>query len=387
MPSTHAHRTVLVIAGETSGDRLAARAIAEAQALASQSGTGIRFLGIGGDRCKALGMTCYYDPSQMSVVGFLEVAKRYGFFRSVLRHMVALLDDPATRPDTILLVDYPGFNIRFAAEAKKRGIEVIYYVSPQVWAWKPSRVAKIVANVSRMLVIFPFEVDIYTKAGLRNTEFIGHPLIEILDEERSAFVTRDSFAKRHGLDASKRWLLLFPGSRTEEVRRHLPIMAEAARTLAGEMNLQPIVVESGNIPADAYAAAGVGVAHFRSPNDVHELMSAAHLGILKSGTTTLEAAIAGLPGVICYRTSWLTYFMARALVKLNYIGLANIVLGKMLYPEILQHEMTAAHIARRLREVEAGRDAFVRELSHIRAKLASEGSSPSKRVAHYLLGA
>ncbi|MBS1902631.1 MAG: lipid-A-disaccharide synthase [Bacteroidetes bacterium] len=386
MPTPAATRKVMIIAGETSGDRLAARAIREANEQAARTGRDVKFFGIGGDRCKAEGMQCDYDTTQMSVVGFLEVAKRYGFFRSVFATMVSRLDDPATRPDVILLVDYPGFNIRFAAEAKKRGIEVIYYVSPQVWAWKPKRVRKIVASVNRMLVIFPFEQNIYTNAGLAATEFVGHPLIEILDEERRSFVSREEFARTHSLDASKRWLLLFPGSRSEEVRRHLPIMAEAARLFATDAAVETIVVESANIDPSAYSSAGNGVVHFRSPNDVHQLMTHGYHGILKSGTTTLEAAIAGLPGVICYRTSWLTYFMARALVKLNYIGLANIVLGKMLYPEVLQHAMTPLKLAETLRSIDAGRDAFVQELSSFRAKLASDRSAPSLRVAQYLLG-
>ncbi|HET9135267.1 MAG TPA: lipid-A-disaccharide synthase, partial [Candidatus Kapabacteria bacterium] len=282
---------ILVIAAEASADRLASRVISEAKKIGVTE-----FFGIGGEKCKAEGMQCFYTPTEMSVVGFLEVAKRYGFFKRVFAEMVALLDDPKTRPDKILLVDYPGFNIRFAAEAKKRNIEVIYFVSPQVWAWKPSRVQKMVATVSRMLVIFPFEVDIYKKAGLAQTEFVGHPLVEIIDEEKKNYVSREAFANKYQLNATQGWLLVFAGSRSEEVRRHLNIMCKAAEIVASKLNVQPIVVESPTVSESLYSTAPKSFSHFRNAEDTHQLMNHAQLGILKSGTTTLEAALAGLPG-------------------------------------------------------------------------------------------
>jgi lipid-A-disaccharide synthase len=368
---------ILLIAAEASADRLAARVISEAKKLGA-----MEFIGIGGDKCKAVGMTCYYTPAEMSVVGFFEVAKRYSFFRRVFEEMVARLDDPKTRPDKILLVDYPGFNIRFAAEAKKRNIEVIYFVSPQVWAWKPSRVEKIVASVSRMLVIFPFEVDIYKKAGLAQTEFVGHPLVEIIDEEKKTYISREAFANKYRLNPTQGWLLVFAGSRNEEVRRHLDIMCKAAGIVAAKLNLQPIVVESPIVTESLYTTAPKSFSHFRNAEDTHQLMNYAQLGILKSGTTTLEAALAGLPGVICYKTSWPTYWMARMLVTLNYIGLANIVLGKQLYPELLQSAMTPSAIADELMKIDQKQ--FKAELASVRSMLESEGSSPSKNVAQYL---
>ncbi len=379
------HRKILVIAGEPSGDRLAARVISEGNLLAASRETNIEWFGIGGEQSKAQGLKCFYDTNQMSVVGFLEVAKRYSFFKRVFTEMVALLDNAATKPDVILLVDYPGFNIRFAAEAKKRNIEVVYYISPQVWAWKPSRVKKIVNSVSRMLVIFPFEKEIYLRAGLANTEFVGHPLLEIIDEERKLFSTREAFASKYHLDHSKQWLLIFAGSRNEEVRRHLDIMTAAAMTLASDINIQPIIVESPNVSEEHYRSLSQNIARFRNAEDVHQLMYHSDLGILKSGTTTLEAALLGLPGVICYKTSFPTYWMARMLVKLNYIGLANIVLGKMLYPELLQTDMTTNHIVREILKINGESTVFKKELANIRLMLESENASPSKTVASYLI--
>ncbi|HYM20371.1 MAG TPA: lipid-A-disaccharide synthase [Candidatus Kapabacteria bacterium] len=377
-------RKILLIAGERSGDRLAARVISEAKKIAAGKNISVKFFGVAGDGCRSQGMECFHDIREMSVVGFLEVAKRYGFFRRVFTQMTALLDDPHTKPDAVILVDYPGFNIRFAAQAKRRGIEVIYYVSPQVWAWKPSRVKKIVASVSRMLVIFPFEVDIYKHAGLLQTEFVGHPLVEILADERAKFVTRETFAAKFGLDVSKEWLLLFPGSRNEEVRRHIHVMTDAAKLLVAKLNVQPIIVESSTVNNELYVTGGNDVICFRSETDIHELMYHSQLGILKSGTTTLEAALSELPGVICYRTSWPTYWMARMLVKLKFIGLANIVLGKKLYPELLQSEMTAENIADAIVDVNSKRDVFKNELHEINVHLESHDASSSRRVAAYL---
>ena len=386
LESSHTRpRKILVIAGEPSGDRLAARVIKEGNILAESKETNIEWFGIGGEQSKAQGLKCLYDTNEMSVVGFLEVAKRYSFFKRVFTEMVALLDNAATKPDVILLVDYPGFNIRFAAEAKKRNIEVVYYISPQVWAWKPSRVRKIVNSVSRMLVIFPFEKEIYIQAGLANTEFVGHPLLEIIDEEQKLFSTREAFASKYQLDHSKQWLLVFAGSRNEEVRRHLTIMTDAAIALTSTIKVQPIIVESPNVSEKFYTSLPKAVARFRNAEDVHQLMYHSDLGILKSGTTTLEAALLGLPGVICYKTSFPTYWMARMLVKLNYIGLANIVLGKMLYPELLQYAMTTDHIIQEIITINSGRRAFKEQLVNIRSMLESENVSPSKKVASYLL--
>ncbi len=379
------HRRILIIAGEASGDRLAARVLHEAAAIAVDRSLTLDIYGIGGALCKAEGMHCYYDSKEMSVVGFQEVAKRYRFFKRVFNEMVALFDDPATRPDVLLLVDYPGFNIRLAAEAKKRKINVIYYVSPQVWAWKPSRVQKIVASVDRMLVIFPFEKEIYTNAGLDRTSFIGHPLVEIIDEEARQFLSREAFARKHDLDASKQWLPVFPGSRKEEVRRHLAIMVEAACELQAAQDLLPVVVESASLEPGIYEHLPSSVKRFRSSSDIHQLLHYSNVGILKSGTTTLEAALCGLPGVICYRTSWLTYWMAKSLIKLKYIGLANIVLGKKLYPELIQAEMTPAAIVRAITDVLVNESSFRADLAHIRSLLQSDEQSPSKKAAEFLL--
>ncbi len=376
--------SILLIAGEPSGDRIASRAIRATKQLAEKQDKSIAFFGIGGDECAAEGMECLYTAREMSVVGFVEVARRFAFFRRVFLEIVRLLDE--RRPDAILLIDYPGFNIRLAREAKKRGIRVIYYVSPQVWAWHKSRIHELKRVVDEMLVIFPFEEKLYRDAGMKNVHFVGHPLVERIDEERERWSERASFATAHGLDAECKWLLVFSGSRTEEVRRLLPVMSEAAVEFIANHNMQPILVESASIDSTYYDKyLQKPLTRFRAPDATHELMHHSELGILKSGTTTLEAALLGLPGVICYRTHPLTYAIGKQLVKLPFIGLANIVLGQKLYPELLQHEVSSTSISNELENVLSREEEFKQTLNGLADSLRVAGSGPSRHVAETLL--
>jgi lipid-A-disaccharide synthase len=377
---------ILVVAGEASGDRLAARALEQAAAIAASQNTTLDLFGIGGRECQALGMKCFYSTDQMSVVGFLEVAKRYFFFRNVLKNIISVLDSKDKRPNILFLIDYPGFNLRLAKEARKRGIRVVFYVSPQVWAWKASRVKDIVASVNHMLVIFPFEVEIYTKAGLKNTCFVGHPLLEIIEQERITFISRQEFAEKFKLDAHKNWLVFFPGSRKEEVTRHLEVMSKAALGFCSGKNWQPVIVESESVPVSSYDTnSDPPIKRFRSAKDVHQLMYHAQLGILKSGTTTLEATLMGLLGVICYKTSALTYLIAKRMITVKFIGLANIVLGKKLYPELIQSEFTPERIKENLEFVYKQKEIFTTGLKEVWNILQSPNDSPSRRVAEILL--
>ncbi|HET6401384.1 MAG TPA: lipid-A-disaccharide synthase [Candidatus Kapabacteria bacterium] len=379
-------KSILLIAGEASGDRIASRAIRAAKMLADERGENISFFGIAGDECAAEGAECLHSAREMSVVGFVEVARRFAFFRRVFREMVRALEE--RRPDAVLLIDYPGFNIRFAREAKRRGVRVIYYVSPQVWAWHRSRIYELKKVVDEMLVIFPFEEKLYRDAGLKNAHFIGHPLVERIEEEQAAYQSREAFAVRHNLATQKEWLLVFPGSRSEEVRRLLPVMSQAAAKFSAVHNMQPILVESASMEAsyyDEYRRASI--IRFRNSEATHELMFHAQLGVLKSGTTTLEAALLGLPGIICYRTHPLSFAIGKRVVKLPYIGLANIVLGKKLYPELLQNDVTVNKILDELNKVDGTRLEFQKSLQGLAETLRGPAPGPSRRVAEILLAA
>lgn len=350
--------------------------------MASERGETLDMYGIGGSECTALGVKLYYTDKDVSVIGFAEVVKRYLFFRKVFNTMVSLLDDPLTKPDVIFLVDYPGFNLRFAKEAKKRNIKVIYYVSPQVWAWKEGRIKSIIANTNELLVIFPFEEKLYKERGHHNVKFVGHPLLELVEEEEKSFIGKEAFAAKHGLGPKKEWLLVFPGSRAEEVSRHLSTMTAAARRFDIDNRYEKIVVKASGVTIHVDGDTKVFDGNSK---EIHELMSYGSLGILKSGTTTLEAGLMGLPGVICYKTSSITYLIAKNLIKLPYIGLINIVLGKQLYPELIQHQFTSDAIAEELRSVLGNKAVFTEELRNLRSSLRAPSGSTAKRVANELL--
>lgn len=375
-------KKILIIAGEASGDRLAAHALRISQGIASEHNTALDIYGIGGSECASLGAKLYYTDKDVSVIGFAEVVKRYLFFRNVFRKMVSLLDDPYTKPDVVFLVDYPGFNLRFAKEAKKRDIKVIYYVSPQVWAWKEGRIKSIIENTDELLVIFPFEEKLYKEKGHHDVKFVGHPLLELIEEEEKSFVGKEVFAKKYGLDPSKDWLLIFPGSRKEEVSRHLAIMTDAAENFDSKNTYEKIIVRAEGI---TIAESNDFKVFSGDSKQIHELMSYGSLGILKSGTTTLEAGLMCLPGVICYKTSSITYLIAKNLIKLPYIGLINIVLGKQLYQELIQHDFTAESIADGLHSVLGNKETFTEELCNLRSLLHPPSGSTARRVANELL--
>jgi lipid-A-disaccharide synthase len=374
-------KKILFIAGEASGDRLAAHALRAAKAIAAEKGIALELSGIGGKECEALGANLYHTDKEMSVIGFAEVVKRFSFFRRVFHEMTSLLDGE-TKPDVLFLIDYPGFNLRLAKEAKKRGIKVVYYVSPQVWAWKEGRIKSIIENTDELLVIFPFEEKLYKEKGHHHVAFVGHPLLELIEEEESSFIGKENFASNHGLDASKEWLVLMPGSREEEVARHLDTMLEGASHFDKGNSFEKIVVQA---PSISLPKQNSYVLFNGSSSEIHALMSYSSLGILKSGTTTLEAGLMGLPGVIGYKTSTLTYRIAKGLIKLPYIGLINIILGKKLYPELIQHNLTPTNISDALHGVKQNREKFAEELRNLRSMLRSPSGSTAHRVAEELL--
>jgi len=336
-------RSVLVIAGEISGDMHAAKLIRELK----QRGSGIRFWGIGGEEMEAAGVELEYHVRDMAVLGLSEVIRRYGWFRKVFHHMLELAAE--RQPDAILLVDYPGFNLRFAKQIKKRlGTKVLYYISPQVWAWKASRIPKIAATVDRLMVILPFEVDCYAGHDLQ-VDFVGHPLV---DEVAAARATERSelpwggAGEQSGSDGLR--LALLPGSRAQEVERILPVLVEVVKRLppnavrpliaAASPELEPRVRElSGGLPVVL--------------GQTREILLQAEFGLVASGTATLEAALCHCPMAVVYRTAAFTWFVGKRVVKLPNIGLANIVAGREAFREFLQDDADPAAIAAHVSEV------------------------------------
>jgi lipid-A-disaccharide synthase len=368
---------VMFVAGETSGDLHGSGVV---RALHSRVGDADIF-GVGGDRMRAEGMECIVHVEELSVMGFAEVLRKLPRLREVERRLTALLD--SRRPDVVVLIDYPGFNLRFARAVKSRSIPVLYYISPQVWAWHRSRVRTMRGLVDRMMVVFPFEVDIYEAGGIP-VEFVGHPLLERLHTTGD----RGTFLLRHGLRADRPLLALIPGSRRQEVQRILPPVAEAAaeirRTTGAEIavsvapHLDPAFVRSFLPPGMSCAVV---------EDDAYGLMEHATAAIVTSGTATLETGWFGTPMAVVYRTSPLTYIIGRMLVRVGNIGLVNIVAGGRIVPEFIQDDVRPARLAPELQRMitdERYAADIRRRLAVIRSRLGEPGAS--ERVVDGILG-
>jgi lipid-A-disaccharide synthase len=361
---TPSGRSVLILAGEPSGDHHAA-------ALATELGArfpDVRLVGTGGARMADAGVDLLAGLDDLSVMGFVEVLPRIPFFRRLTRRLHRLMDEE--RPDLVILVDYPGFNLRMARAAHDRGIPVLYYIAPQVWAWKQRR-ARLMAEITdRVAVILPFETEFLGRFGVDAT-YVGHPLIDRPDD----VVGRVEFLTRHGLDDGRPILAMLPGSREQELARHLePFRAIAERVVAHRPDVLPVFSRAASLHAGPFHELGFPVV-----DDTRALQRHAQAALVKSGTSTLETAIEGTPFAIGYRTSAITAALARRLVKTEHIGLPNLIAGDRVVPEFFQEElnpdMVAPVLLELLDEQSATRAAQVEGLRTVRKRLGDAGAA------------
>ena len=328
-------KNILVIAGEASGD-LHGAALIKAMKVIDPS---LSFYGIGGDEMKSEGMQLLYHINKMAFLGFVEVIKHLPFIKKVQTDVLKLVEEKNIQ--TCVLIDYPGFNLSIAKKLNVMERKIIYYISPQIWAWGKHRIHKIKKLVNKMLVLFPFEETFYKNAGVDAT-FVGHPLIERINNY--SFVERNEFFSQNNLDVQKDILLVLPGSRIQEVAKIFPSVIEGAVAVAKKFNLQVVVGCSSNIDEKTFKKLSREKDYLVIKNKSYELFKYAKLGIIKSGTSTLEAALFGLPMVIVYRTNALTYFIGKKLVTLRSIGLANIIAGETVVPELIQNAVNTKNI-------------------------------------------
>jgi lipid-A-disaccharide synthase len=327
-------RKVMIIAGEASGDIHGARLVKAMQALSP----GIEFFGIGGSVLRQAGVRISVDNSQIAVVGISEALSKLRILLRALK--IAKEDLKRIRPDLLVVIDFPDFNLRVATVARKLGIPVMYYIGPQIWAWRTGRVKKIKKVVDHMVVIFPFEAAFYRTNHVPVT-FVGHPLLDGMIPIRSG-------QTKENLTANGPLIGLLPGSRNEEIRRLLPTMVQVADILSEHMPgiRFAIPVASSVDRALVETIAEGGATRFLILSDrLRNILDEATLLITASGTVTLEAAIAGTPMIIVYKVSHLSYWLAKRLVRVKHIGLANLVAGKTVVPELIQREASAEKIA------------------------------------------
>jgi lipid-A-disaccharide synthase len=368
---------ILIIAGEASGDLHGAALVREMK----KRRPDLRFTGIGGDRMSEAGVELVRHVREMAFLGFFEVLKHLPFIRKVITEIRGLMK--TRRPCAVILIDYPGFNLKIAKEASKRNIPVIYYISPQVWAWGKGRVRKIARLVGKMIVIFDFEEALYKRAGM-DAAFVGHPL---KDTVRPASSKNDFFLSE-GLDPRRPVLGLLPGSRIQEVRHLLPEMVKAYGVLKSDipglqavLGIAPTLSDQTVLPF-LDKAEGVHCVQGRT----YEVMAYSTAALVASGTATLETALSGTPMVILYKMSPVSFFIGRLLVRVENVGLANIVAGKRIVPELLQKDVTAEKIrgaALPLLTDKTVRQSVRRELAGVAKKLGPPGAS--ERAAEQVL--
>jgi lipid-A-disaccharide synthase len=330
-------KKILMVAGEVSGDLHGALLMEAILRIDPE----VQFFGVGGERLGRMGMRLLYHSQSLSVVGITEVLLKIRSIMKALRGLKQSLD--RERPDLIILIDFPDFNLRLAKIAHRKGIPIFYYISPQVWAWRPKRVKLIAQWVKKMVVLFPFEVPLYEAAGV-NVEWVGHPLLDIVKPTLS----KEAAFQRFGLDPKQRTIALLPGSRMHEVKRLLPPLLASAQLLQKEtpdlqfiIPLAPGILQGTLSPWMRNISVPVKVVE----GWTYDVMNISELLITASGTATLEAAILGKPMVIVYKVSFFSYWIGRALIRVDHIGLVNLVAGKEIAPELIQNDVNPQRVA------------------------------------------
>jgi len=369
-------RHLVFAAGETSGDIHAAHLIEELK----NGDPSLTFSGLGGPLMREQGADLLCDMTEQAVVGFAEVVRHYPRVRKIFYQLLDHID--SVQPAAVVLVDYPGFNLRLAKELKKRGVKVIYYISPQVWAWKENRVKQIKSDIDLMLVLFPFEQEFYVRHGV-NALFVGHPLVDQVKTD----LPKNDVLRSLGLTPDRLTVGILPGSRAKEVKTMLPIMLNAARILSSSFfKIQFLLFKAPGITVSASSEKKIsklGSIEVVEGN-IHDALNACDVCMVTSGTATLETALLKKPMVVVYKTSWLTYMLAKLFVRIPDIALVNVVAGKRIVPECLQGNATGEHIAMELRAIltDETRIASIRAgLEHVQTLLGEPGASRQAATA------
>jgi lipid-A-disaccharide synthase len=361
---------IFIVTGEASGDVHGANLAGAIRALRPDA----ELIGVGGSRMRSAGVTLLPGLKRTDAIG---MTLGPAHLRAAIRNFVALARFLRRTPlDAVVFIDNPGMNLRLARIAKWAGQRVVYYIAPQVWAWAPIRMRLIRRRVDRVIVILPFEEELYRRAGVPCT-FVGHPL---LDEIAPSY-DRDELRKRFGLESAAPVVGLLPGSRESEVRTLLPLMLEAAAQLARRHpGVRFIMAQAQSITDELIASlsAGASVDVHAVKDQASEVMAASDVLLVASGTATLQAAVVGTPMVLTYRVPWLTYWLGRLLIRIKWIGLANIVAGRSIVPELIQQDATAERLSREASRLLTDRQAaggMRAELRKVREALGSPGAS------------
>ncbi len=375
--------TIFISAGEASGETYGGLLIEAIRKSLAASGQRANFVGMGGPHMAAAGLERVVRAEDVAVMGITEVIRHlpriYREFRKLKQSI------RARRPDVAILIDFPDIHFKLAEELHRLHVPVIFFVSPQLWAWKKHRIKLVQKYVDRMLVIFPFEEPFYRERGV-TAEFVGHPLADLAPPT----VTREQFAAESGLDPGKTWIGLLPGSRAKEIRENLPEMLQAARELAGRHDrgrLEFVLPLAATLnPAQRDFVRGMIEAkapglRVRLADDARAALLHARASVVASGTATVEAALIGNPFVVVYRVSPITYAIARRVVRVPHVAMANLIAGKRVVPELIQGDFTASNIVMQLQPLLPDgprRQSMMQELAAIRRLLYSQATGGQK---------
>lgn len=352
---------LFIVAGEKSGDNHAGEAMKSLMKLAD-----VELAGTGGPLLKSLGQKQYYDINDLTVIGIDEALKKIKYLLRVKDTLLeAIVKD---RPDAVILVDYPGFNLRFAKFVKELGIPVIYYISPTFWVWNYKRVHKLRRYCDLVMCIYPFEPEILQKEGV-NAVFVGNPLKGHLNFKCA---DRDEFLKKGNFSGDKRVIGLLPGSRFREVESLLPVMVRAAKIMP---EYDFVLGAADTLDEEVFRKHIKGTNIRLATGLTHDIMKFSDILWVCSGTATLEAAIIGTPMILLYKTGFLTYLLGRMLVKIKYIGMPNIIMKKTVIPELIQSDASAANLVRFTEKIETGYQQVKDDLAEVGAYFPDSDSS------------
>lgn len=371
MPDTK-KKHILIVAGEASGDHHGAALVRAVKKL----DPGIIISGIGGKRMEEAGVRITASSSDIAVVGLTEVFSKLRKIKKAHGDMRALLKD--TGPDLLILIDFPDFNISLARTARRYNVPVLYYISPQVWAWRSGRVKKIARRVDKMAVILPFEKEFYLKSGVDiDVEYVGHPVMDAIPDN----LDRETISTELGLGSGRPVIGLLPGSRTDEIRNLLPSMIGAAEKLTSRYpGLQCVLPLAPTISYELIQSF-IEMTSLKinvSQRDIYSVLSVCDLALAASGTVTLETAVMGVPMVIAYRVSPLSFAIGKMVVNVSHVSIANLIAGEEIVPEVLQDAVTPEGLADRASMIldnEGYRNDMIIKLKKVRETLGGKGAS------------
>jgi len=368
--------SILISAGEASGDMYAARLAAALRARAD-----VQLFGMGGPRIREAGVEIVADCSEVALVGIVEIAKKYPALRRLFKRLV---DESARRkPRLAILTDFPGFHLRLARKLKAQRVPCVYFVCPQFWAWRPWRANLVRRRFARGLCIFPFEEEWYRSRGVQ-ADFIGHPLVGNVAAKR----TRAQFAAAYGLDAAKPIVTLLPGSRSGEIAHHMPTLMQACGLVQKNRDVQFVLALAPGAQKSQIAPYLSADVHLQVVEDsTYDALAAADLSIVSSGTATVEAALLDAPMIVIYRLAPLTAAIARCLVRTPMFAMVNLIAGKRVVPELVQEDFTPERVASevtRLLDSPEARAEMHKGLAQVREKLGPPGAV--ERAADLIIG-